>query len=79
MGLDPSSLLSEMESPEVAAAIREDILASRRIRQPRGVNGPQGYPAVVINGRYIPRWKFDDEILFNEIFNRVLSGEEPGS
>lgn len=50
IGLDPDKLLAEMNSPEVAAIIQEDVEAGHKL-------GVQRLPTFFINERFVPRWK----------------------
>lgn len=63
-GLDGAALLAAMGSPEVQAAIQEDI----RLGEPYIM---QGLPTVYVNGRWVPRWKLDDEPVLKAILDEA--------
>lgn len=60
MGLDAQALLREMESPELAAAIRADADAAQRL-------GLSELPFFWINGKRVPFWNLEDQPLVESL------------
>lgn len=52
MGLDAAALLAAMDSPEVTAAIADDIRTGAAL-------GVRGSPAILINGKAVKAWRVD--------------------
>ncbi len=57
-------LAPQMDSPEVADAIRSDCDAGKRL-------GLQGVPMVYVNGRFVPRWYRNGETLLGPIMDEA--------
>jgi protein-disulfide isomerase/uncharacterized membrane protein len=71
MGLDANALLTAMSSPEVQAAIADDVAAgtkfpSLRWGMPAGLHS---IPSVFINGRYVPRTRLEERSVLDDILN----------
>ena len=62
LAIDSSRFLQEMASGEVDAAIDEDVRAVFRFPA-------RGFPALVINGRFVPRWELNGESVLGEILD----------
>lgn len=60
LGLDPAAFATTMNSAEVAAAIRSDCDFAGRL-------GAQGFPALTINERLVPRWKLEGRDVLGRI------------
>lgn len=64
LGLDPEALLNAMKSPQVQAALAQDITSGKALIV-------QGVPTIYVNGRWVPRWKLGDipvlELIFDEV------------
>lgn len=69
LGLDPETLFAEMEKPEVAAAIDEDIQAGKRL-------GVRGIPWIFVDNRRVPRWQLNGDPIFDEIFAELTRSSE---
>ena len=65
MGLNPDALFATMNSPEVAAAITEDITAGRPMLWRNGI------PTVYINGRVAPRWQLEGQPVVEAILDEA--------
>ena len=63
-GLDPAALLAETAKPEVEAAVAEDVRLAMRI-------GATNVPTVFINGRRVPRWELNGEIVLGDLIAAV--------
>jgi protein-disulfide isomerase/uncharacterized membrane protein len=64
MGLDPDALVAKMESPEVEAALQEDIRAGK-------LTGLRSVPWFMIEGRWVPRWLKQGDSIIDEIVAAV--------
>lgn len=62
LGLDVDQLVARAASEEVASAIQEDVRAAYRIPA-------RGFPAFVLNDRFIPRWQLDGESVMDVLVN----------
>ena len=69
LGLLPNALIAQMNSPEVAAAIKEDCMAGKSL-------GLTSIPFVFVNGRHVPRWFKEGENLLPRIYEVALK-EDP--
>jgi protein-disulfide isomerase len=77
IGLDPDALFKEMESPEVQAAIAQDIdggksLPRLRIGTPPGLHA---IPTLFVNGRWVPRFKLSGARILDMIMEEALAEE----
>ncbi len=66
MGIDPARLFSEMEKPEVMAAIAEDARAAQQI-------GLTAVPMVFVNGRWVQRSIRDGQNVVLPIMERAAA------
>ena len=67
LGLDPGQLIAKMDSPEVAAALQEDIMAGRR-------TGLRGIPHLIVGGKKVPRWRLEGARVPEMIMQEVGGG-----
>ena len=72
LGLDPDALISAMASPEVADAIARDANAGSLMRL-------RSIPLVYINGKRLPRWRYDDRCLIPQIVELAATGTGTGN
>jgi protein-disulfide isomerase/uncharacterized membrane protein len=79
MGLDTAALLDAMDQPDLQASILDDIQAGKKLPQLRhGVRaGLYGIPTIFVNGRYVPRWRLDKELVLKEILLEAAN-DSPG-
>ena len=54
IGLPTADLVVLMRTPEVEQSLQDDIEAGRSL----GINS---IPYIVINGKWVPRWKLEDQ------------------
>ena len=60
LGLDPEEFMTAINSPEIKSLQLQQVNAiSPFVRQ--------GIPTVYVNGKWVSRWKFDDEVVLDEI------------
>ncbi len=69
LGLDRAAFAGALESQEAIDAIQEDCIATSRL-------GLRSIPCVIINERFVPRWRFQDRQIMNEILTRALQEEK---
>jgi protein-disulfide isomerase len=67
MGLDPDALQAMMQSPQVAQGIAADARAGKRQRL-------RGIPAVVVNEKFVPRWKLQGADIMGTIVQEAGGG-----
>jgi protein-disulfide isomerase len=60
LGFDPAALMSAMDSPEVAAAIADDVRAWKQLRL-------NAVPALLVNEKFVPRWSREGERIVEQI------------
>jgi protein-disulfide isomerase len=65
MGLNVDALLATMGSPEVAAAIAEDIQAGRNLLWRSGI------PTIYVNGRNVPWWRLEGQPVIETIITEA--------
>jgi protein-disulfide isomerase len=69
--LDVVAFNQAIDSPEVAAAVAEDVQAGRVMSV--GQN-PHGIPTIVVNGRIIPRWRLEGADVLGRILQEAAAG-----
>jgi protein-disulfide isomerase len=65
MGFNADTLLATMDSPEVKAAIEEDVRTGNAMLY-RG-----GIPTIYVNGKVIPRWQIDNRPALEQILKEA--------
>ncbi len=64
MGLDRGAFRAALRGRNVEAAIRDDCLATRQLAL-------RSIPAFVVNERYVPRYRYQDEVLLHLILEEA--------
>ena len=70
IGLDPGALLVTMATPEVQAAIADDITMGQQM-------GLQNVPWIIVDGRWVPRWLLEGEDVLGRIVNEAAAKYAP--
>jgi len=71
LGFEPDALLAAMSSPEVEAAIRDDVDAGAKINL-------SAIPSILVNGRIIARWGYLGPERGREIITGILNAATTG-
>jgi protein-disulfide isomerase len=67
LGLDPDKLIAAVNSAEIKEEVVKQLdLAAQVIRQ--------GVPTIYVNNKWVARWKFDEEIILDDIFDEASKG-----
>lgn len=69
-GVDPAAFEAALASAETEAAIDEDVQAGQRV-------GLSALPTIYVNGRFVPRWKRENDNVLERIFNAALAEPRP--
>lgn len=72
LGLDRAAFAGALESQEAIGAIEEDCIATSRL-------GLRSIPCLVVNERFVPRWRYQERQIMNEILTRALQVEQERS
>ena len=67
-GIDPAAFLAKMNEPAIAAIVSTDAQIGRPYIM-------QGIPTLYVNDRWVPRWKLNDEPIFERIIQAAERGE----
>ncbi|MBX3383234.1 MAG: thioredoxin domain-containing protein [Phycisphaeraceae bacterium] len=67
-GVDAAMLLEALDEPFVSQAIAEDGRAATAL-------GIRSLPMVIVNGKVVPRWRYDNENLLAAIIMEAAAGE----
>jgi len=68
IGLDPAAVVAAMNSPEVIAAVGQDISGGAGMV----INGQ--IPTLYINGKWVPRWKLEGANILERLIEAAASG-----
>ena len=69
IGLDRDALMTAMESDEISALVRTDIMRAKGWRL-------RSFPSIFVDGKQIPRWQLDDEPIVERVVKIAVTGEE---
>lgn len=65
-GVDGETFLAAMRDPATAVAVREDLHTAESF----GLPGP---PLVLVEGRWVPRWRLGDEVILDRILEHAAA------
>ena len=68
IGLDRDAFLEAMDSQEIEAQVQTDVLRTKGW-------GMRTFPAIVIDGKLVPRWKLDDKPIIEQCVEIAVNGE----
>ena len=68
MGMDRDQLMETMDSQEIDALVQTDVLRSKSW-------GMRSFPAIVVDGKLIPRWKLGDKLIIEQVVDIAVNGE----
>ncbi|MCG8407225.1 MAG: thioredoxin domain-containing protein [Phycisphaerales bacterium] len=72
---DADDLFAKMSGPDVAGAIEEDCRAAKRSRETKNtLLWRGGIPTIFINGKNVPWWRNNNEVLLDKILEEAYSG-----
>lgn len=68
LGMDRDQFIETMNSQEIDAQVQTDVLRSRGW-------GMRTFPAIVVDGKLIPRWKLEDKPIIEQVVEIAVNGE----